>query len=1369
MEESAEQSASVAEKSEPPHASDTPVSPASAAGAARPFTAATRATSSGKAPSTRRAARPTRSQIATQQTIASRREREEWDRTRGAGSSVLLWYEQLRLQPSSSTALQHFGWTAAEVSLPADEAFARHHEPMEVVGMDRLLEWGLCDYTILPRTLGRGRFSTVYLAIKNGAKYAVKHTPLFPHHELVATRLLREPRLLAELPAHPNLVAVVETIRTPGHFYLVEEFLEGYITLESLISRLSQASPPVLPLDVAERVFDQLVLALHAIHGPLRVCHRDVKPENVLVHPETLQLKLLDFGLATHFSKSHPKLTTCCGSPAFHCPEIVAALSQPPGTMSYWGPEVDAWTCGVTLLRCLSGIRYPLGTSHTSPASMGSRARRVLALLPASKLRDNVARLLDVNGERRMAHLAELGEQLVASKKYPYESTRRELKSTSFMPTQPQHTMALPLVLKEPVTPGVEAHLTLLNPSRQPSLRILSFVRYCLRCAGILYYALPKDSDPLRHASGTESPRRESPNSCTFQCVVELVPDDVPSVLSQVVHSVLSLFGSPPPGVNAKLPQRACEPARDGDDTVQPSSGPSGRQGPLRMLVFYLCVQFPRGADTPLASDSTVPPDALAMQLDRHLRRTRQEGVSSAEPRMDRRTRADHLTMEARYKPWSPESVATSSPRTRRSASRAASRPSAVHVLVSDARAVPYLRGALGNGGVLREPKHEDEGLYSSISCPTTVSGRMTPRDEREGPNLIGPHELVASLDAIESACRALLVHRTTDGRVGTDAVRARQLYALVLRLRRRLEDALSAPEHSEALRGQMAELNFRALDVLSPLLALVGERDTKSGHATADTNTGSMALSVLNLFVECSSSKEMCLGFQEQIERLSCAWLALEEGSEDVTAILARTPALLVQAVLGQLQLLSDALPSVQTRKPRALLEPVLELLYPHLYCDVISEALACIDGDVREELATQAAVLLCELCLGMAAWLPSTATDAPDVGAVLIDGLHAIFTFLPHADAPTDVSPRITVWNLVRKTFDRLALDLGSRCLAPSRGARVPFNAAHAGHALVLFVELLSYEKLMAQIKRRSRNRVRVTVLSATTIGEPSRWSVDVARELLTRLAPALPNALLAELGPLDVPASLPTLAAIGDAALCRALIQLTTWCMDALDSQSLLEDKVATYVIRALACVATYSADPSVRSRAFDQVVRLLRDAASDEVVLRLVREMMAPEAPPPLRGASVHAVREICAARLQRLYAGKVQADALFADGRLWRVWNGALFALPSGAPQPDEQEDTLAQLDTYLTHHQTYLQECCSLYYFVCIRDAERDYTGMRDELVQARLTEHFFRPLNAWVQSWLTFCHEHTHSASVTVQLALLDSALSRIREHDDW
>lgn len=52
-------------------------------------------------------------------------------------------------------------------------------------------------------------------------QYAIKHTPLYPHHPLIATRLLREPTLLAQLPPHPNLIRVFETIKTEGHFYLV--------------------------------------------------------------------------------------------------------------------------------------------------------------------------------------------------------------------------------------------------------------------------------------------------------------------------------------------------------------------------------------------------------------------------------------------------------------------------------------------------------------------------------------------------------------------------------------------------------------------------------------------------------------------------------------------------------------------------------------------------------------------------------------------------------------------------------------------------------------------------------------------------------------------------------------------------------------------------------------------------------------------------------------------------------------------------------------------------------------------------------------------------------------------------------------------
>lgn len=52
-------------------------------------------------------------------------------------------------------------------------------------------------------------------------QYALKHTPLHPHHPLIAARLLREPTLLAQLPPHPCLVGVEGWIRTEGHFYLI--------------------------------------------------------------------------------------------------------------------------------------------------------------------------------------------------------------------------------------------------------------------------------------------------------------------------------------------------------------------------------------------------------------------------------------------------------------------------------------------------------------------------------------------------------------------------------------------------------------------------------------------------------------------------------------------------------------------------------------------------------------------------------------------------------------------------------------------------------------------------------------------------------------------------------------------------------------------------------------------------------------------------------------------------------------------------------------------------------------------------------------------------------------------------------------------
>ena len=123
-------------------------------------------------------------------------------------------------------------------------------------------------------SLGKGKFSEVLLVQKGGVEYALKHTPLHPHHPLIATRLLREPTILAQLMPHPNLVEVYETIRTPGHFYLVEENLSDHITLEGLVA---SSAGGVLTDELAWRVLDQLASVVRSLHEPLRVCHRDIK------------------------------------------------------------------------------------------------------------------------------------------------------------------------------------------------------------------------------------------------------------------------------------------------------------------------------------------------------------------------------------------------------------------------------------------------------------------------------------------------------------------------------------------------------------------------------------------------------------------------------------------------------------------------------------------------------------------------------------------------------------------------------------------------------------------------------------------------------------------------------------------------------------------------------------------------------------------------------------------------------------------------------------------------------------------------------------------------------------------------------------
>ncbi|GAA5972868.1 hypothetical protein JCM11641_003980 [Rhodosporidiobolus odoratus] len=410
-------------------------------------------------------------------------------------------------------------WKTAASREPtsAEVIRAQRQQPVQTVDslkLDSLLPSGIADYTFSrspspaesspqhlaapsldsrkqltqpldPRvSLGSGKFSEVFLVQKEGTQYAMKHTPLHSHHPLIAARLLREPTILAQLLPHRNLVKVFETIRTPGHFYLVEENLQSWVTLEALVS----SSPGgVLPPQQAWSVLEQLSSVVRSLHSPLKVCHRDIKPENILVRVTppppsaplnalpSLTLKLLDFGLATHFSSSKPSLTTCCGSPAYHSPELWQSLRDQRANMRYWGPEIDIWCVGLTLLRCLRPDKYPLGTSHASLQAIADKTVNALLGIKDSAIRQLLGSFLNPDGKKRMQAFERFCAGLERKKAEgprrsgagseargdPTEEARpREFKSTSFLPSPPAHRLQLRLDDQSAVVEGPQLEAT---------------------------------------------------------------------------------------------------------------------------------------------------------------------------------------------------------------------------------------------------------------------------------------------------------------------------------------------------------------------------------------------------------------------------------------------------------------------------------------------------------------------------------------------------------------------------------------------------------------------------------------------------------------------------------------------------------------------------------------------------------------------------------------------------------------------------------------------------------------------------------------------------------------------------------------------
>ena len=137
--------------------------------------------------------------------------------------------------------------------------------------------------------IGSGAFGTVYHGKMGAEDVAVKRVTLDPqcmNRELEIMQLLAEKR-------HGNVITLKHyDIQGTVCFFVMERYTCSLGDLIGEWARRRQGSPWKTKLYTY-----QLARALAHIHG-LDICHRDLKPQNVLVMPATGKLVLCDFGKA---------------------------------------------------------------------------------------------------------------------------------------------------------------------------------------------------------------------------------------------------------------------------------------------------------------------------------------------------------------------------------------------------------------------------------------------------------------------------------------------------------------------------------------------------------------------------------------------------------------------------------------------------------------------------------------------------------------------------------------------------------------------------------------------------------------------------------------------------------------------------------------------------------------------------------------------------------------------------------------------------------------------------------------------------------------------------------------------------------------
>ena len=200
----------------------------------------------------------------------------------------------------------------------------------------------LADRYRLTEQIGMGGMAIVYRAVdlRTGHNVAVKVLrPEFNEDSEFISRFQREAEAASKM-THHNIVNLLDVGMDGENRYLVMEYVQGK-TLKEVIQERGKLSAP-LACQIAIRILSALE---HAHRNG--IVHRDIKPQNILVHADG-HIKVADFGIARIANSSTlTKGDNVMGSVHYFSPE--QARGEGANATS------DIYSTGIVLYEMLTG------------------------------------------------------------------------------------------------------------------------------------------------------------------------------------------------------------------------------------------------------------------------------------------------------------------------------------------------------------------------------------------------------------------------------------------------------------------------------------------------------------------------------------------------------------------------------------------------------------------------------------------------------------------------------------------------------------------------------------------------------------------------------------------------------------------------------------------------------------------------------------------------------------------------------------------------------------------------------------------------------------------------------------------------------